>query len=90
MLGKMVQILPVRIPADILLRLSRVDGFLDSEEDKLKWREDTESYRQYRKMVESELNQRYKTVLRDSQESHQANEVSIPSVSPSASINKVP
>jgi hypothetical protein len=50
-------------------------SFVDSEEDKAEWRRDPEKYRQYRKMVESELNQRYKTVLRNSAESQEANEV---------------
>lgn len=52
--------------------------YLDTEEEKREWRADPEKYRKYRKMIETELNQRYKTVLRDTAESQQANKVRLP------------
>lgn len=50
---------------------------IDSEEQKAEWREDPEKYRQYRKMIENELNGRYRLVLRNSHESDEANAVRI-------------
>ncbi|KAF2100019.1 FAD/NAD(P)-binding domain-containing protein [Rhizodiscina lignyota] len=44
-----------------------------SEEQKAEWSRDPEKYRAYRKMVEQELNQRFKLVLRNSHESDEAN-----------------
>jgi cation diffusion facilitator CzcD-associated flavoprotein CzcO len=44
-----------------------------SAEQKEEWRKDPEKYREYRKMVEAELNHRFRLVLRNSQESDEAN-----------------
>jgi len=44
-----------------------------SEKQKEEWRQNPEKYREYRKMVEGELNQRFKLVLRNSAESDEAN-----------------
>lgn len=49
----------------------------DSEEQKTKWREEPGEYREYRKMIERELNRRFKFVLKNSQESDDANNVSL-------------
>lgn len=49
----------------------------DSEEQKAKWLEEPEEYREYRKMIERELNRRFKFVLKNSQESDDANNVSL-------------
>jgi hypothetical protein len=49
---------------------------IDSEEQKAEWRKYPEKYRQYRKMVESELSGRFKFILRNSKESDEANAVS--------------
>ncbi|KAF9888596.1 hypothetical protein FE257_008528 [Aspergillus nanangensis] len=51
-------------------------NFAYSEEDKAEWRKDPEKYRDYRRLIEGELNQRYKSVLRNSEESQQGNEFS--------------
>ena len=48
---------------------------LDDEEQKKLWRDDPEKYRTYRKMIEDELNSRFRFVLRNSKESDDANEV---------------
>lgn len=47
----------------------------DTEEQKAVWREHPEKYRRYRKMIEDELNTRFKFVLRNSKESDDANGV---------------
>ncbi|KIW95433.1 uncharacterized protein Z519_04017 [Cladophialophora bantiana CBS 173.52] len=44
-----------------------------SEEQKSEWRQDPEKYRQYRKLIEQELNQRFKFVLKNTRESDEAN-----------------
>jgi hypothetical protein len=49
---------------------------IDSEEQKAEWRKYPEKYRQYRKMVESELSNRFKFILRNSKESDEARAVS--------------
>lgn len=46
-----------------------------TEEQKAQWRRDPEDYRRYRKMIEDEINLRFKAVLRDTAESQQTNEV---------------
>lgn len=52
-------------------------ALLDSEEQKEEWRRDPEKYRVYRKMIEHELNVRFRFALRNSKESDEANAVSI-------------
>lgn len=80
MLDQEAPILTVRNHPNIALdRLFADIKFSDSEEQKEEWRRDPEKYRAYRKMVEEELNQRYKLVLRNSHESDEANAVSISS-----------
>ncbi|KAE8353937.1 dimethylaniline monooxygenase [Aspergillus coremiiformis] len=49
-------------------------NFEYSEEDKVEWRRNPEKYRDYRKLIDGELNLRYKLVLRNSKESQEANE----------------
>ncbi|OQU97838.1 hypothetical protein CLAIMM_03718 [Cladophialophora immunda] len=44
-----------------------------SEEQKEDWRQNPEKYRTYRKLIELELNQRFKFVLRNTHESDEAN-----------------
>jgi hypothetical protein len=51
--------------------------YLDSEEEKYEWREDPEKYREYRKMIEDEINLRYRAVLRNTAESQKGAEVII-------------
>ncbi|KAJ6445154.1 hypothetical protein O9K51_03558 [Purpureocillium lavendulum] len=51
-------------------------NFIYSEDDKNEWRRDPALYLEYRKLIEVELNQRYKTVLRNTQESQDANKFS--------------
>ncbi|EGC46868.1 flavin-binding monooxygenase [Histoplasma capsulatum var. duboisii H88] len=48
-------------------------ALLDSEEQKEEWRRDPEKYRAYRKMIEHELNVRFRFALRNSKESDEAN-----------------
>ncbi|KAJ5774830.1 hypothetical protein N7457_009726 [Penicillium paradoxum] len=47
-----------------------------TEEQKAEWRRDPELYRQYRKMIEDEINLRFKAILRNTAESQQTNEFS--------------
>ena len=47
----------------------------DTDEQKATWRDHPEKYRRYRKLIENELNTRFKFVLRNSKESDEANEV---------------
>lgn len=49
---------------------------LDTEEQKEEWRRDPEKYREYRKMIEDELNRRFRFALRNSKESDESNAVS--------------
>ncbi|EZF22559.1 hypothetical protein H112_04614 [Trichophyton rubrum D6] len=51
-------------------------NFSYDEEQKKLWRDDPEKYRTYRKMIEDELNSRFRFVLRNSKESDDANEFS--------------
>ncbi|KAJ5808608.1 hypothetical protein N7474_009877 [Penicillium riverlandense] len=47
-----------------------------SEEQKAEWRRHPEKYREYRKVIEDEINLRFKGVLRNTAESHNGNEFS--------------
>ncbi|PKY00473.1 FAD/NAD(P)-binding domain-containing protein [Aspergillus campestris IBT 28561] len=69
---------PTWITAGFAQKFAGKDGanFDYTEQDKLAWEQDPEKYREYRKMIEHELNQRFKLVLRNSAESQQANEFS--------------
>ncbi|KAF3479651.1 uncharacterized protein GIQ15_06627 [Arthroderma uncinatum] len=51
-------------------------NFAYDEAQKEIWRSDPEKYRRYRKMVENELNGRFRFILRNSKESDDANEFS--------------
>ncbi|KAM5447377.1 hypothetical protein McanCB49686_007674 [Microsporum canis] len=51
-------------------------NFSYDEAQKKIWRSDPEKYRTYRKMVENELNSRFRFILRNSKESDDANEFS--------------
>ncbi|RTE75112.1 hypothetical protein BHE90_010446 [Fusarium euwallaceae] len=51
-------------------------NFSYTEDDKKKWREDPEKYREYRKLIEEEINQRFKVIIRNTAESQEANEFS--------------
>ncbi|KAK2879979.1 hypothetical protein FQN49_000705 [Arthroderma sp. PD_2] len=51
-------------------------NFAYDEAQKEIWRSDPEKYRRYRKMVEDELNRRFRFILRNSKESDDANEFS--------------
>ncbi|OBT58863.1 hypothetical protein VE04_00928 [Pseudogymnoascus sp. 24MN13] len=51
-------------------------NFQYTDEQKAEWAHDPEKYREYRKMIELELNQRFKLVLRNTEESDEANEFS--------------
>lgn len=53
--------------------LQELIGVADTEEQKEEWKRDPLKYHQYHKMVELELNQRYRLVLRNSRESDEAN-----------------
>ena len=48
----------------------------DSEAQKALWKEDHSAYLQYRKMVERELNVRFKFILRNTAEADEALKVS--------------
>ena len=49
---------------------------VDTEEQKEEWRKDPGKYREYRKIIEGEMNVRFKSVLKNSYESDEANRVS--------------
>ncbi|VUC32182.1 unnamed protein product [Clonostachys rosea] len=51
-------------------------NFEYTQEQKEQWRQDPEQYRQYRKLIEDEVNQRFKVILRNTAESQEANEFS--------------
>ncbi|KAE8403645.1 FAD/NAD(P)-binding domain-containing protein [Aspergillus pseudonomiae] len=67
---------PTWITAGFAQKYAGKDGanFKYSEEDKAEWRRNPEKYLDYRRLIEGELNQRYKLVLRNTKESHEANE----------------
>ncbi|KAK2813963.1 hypothetical protein FQN50_000364 [Emmonsiellopsis sp. PD_5] len=48
-------------------------NFAYSEEQKEEWRKNPEEYRKYRKMIEDELNNRFRFTLRNSKESDESN-----------------
>lgn len=48
----------------------------DTQEQKKIFHSDPEQYHRYKKMIENELNKRFKLVLRDTKESDEANAVS--------------
>jgi len=50
-------------------------GVLDTDEQKVAFDQDRESYHRYKKMIENELNKRFKLVLRNTKESDEANAV---------------
>ncbi|GJN66196.1 hypothetical protein PLICBS_000212 [Purpureocillium lilacinum] len=51
-------------------------NFAYSEDRKTEWRQNPAMYLKYRKQIEGELNQRYKSTLRNTMESQEANEFS--------------
>jgi hypothetical protein len=64
----------VRLPR-LISRPMFTNGNPDSEEQKAEWRRHPEKYREYRKVIEDEINLRYKGVLRNTAESQNGNEV---------------
>ncbi|CAI7655695.1 unnamed protein product [Penicillium manginii] len=69
---------PTWITAGFAQKYAGKDGanFEYSEEEKYEWREDPEKYREYRKMIEDEINLRYRAVLRNTAESQKGAEFS--------------
>ena len=56
--------------------MSLFDRFLDTEDQKEYFRKNPTKYLKYIKMIESELNQRFKFILNGTTEAHQAKTVS--------------
>ncbi|UNI17027.1 hypothetical protein JDV02_003406 [Purpureocillium takamizusanense] len=67
---------PTWITTSFAQKFAGNDGsnFAYSEESKMEWRRNPARYLEYRRLVERELNQRFKFVLRNTRESQEANE----------------
>jgi len=63
----------LRLYADMLI----VEGWVDTEEQKKKLRDDPKAYLEYRKMVEAEIGIRFRFLMKNGPEAKTAREVSV-------------
>lgn len=62
---------------------------LDTQSQKTEFLSNPEKYQRYRKTIEHDLNSRFKSVLRNSAESNEANAVRLPLYSSSCYLQKI-